>query len=151
MLGRPSGPNLVVTGGGATGIDEDEEVDDRIGSESAFEPLLVQQVEGPVDIAAFTQACYVAKKRKRGAAGRPTLARRLLREGGEEVGALDDLPLELDSDGAVHCGTAVDVIPPLPGGDYVFEVALRGTRGGGDLPPRRVGFAVGDGSGDDGR
>ncbi len=136
LLGRPSGPNLVVSGGG-------EIEEDRQGSESAFEPLMVRQLDRPLDLAAFTQACFVSKKAKKAPVADPTISRTLRDRGGEKLGQLDDVTPTLERDGSVYCGTMLDVIPALPDGEYVFEAALRSDAKGEDDPVQQVRFAIG--------
>ncbi len=142
LLGRPSGPNLVVSGGGET-------EEDRQGSESAFEPLMVRQLDRPLDLAAFTQACFVSKGAKKGKKSKkapvadPTISRTLRDRSGEKLGQLDDVTPTLERDGSVYCGTMLDVIPALPGGEYVFEAALRSEAKGEGDSVQQVRFAVG--------
>ncbi len=139
LLGRPSGPNLVVSGGGE--LDED-----RQGSESAFEPLMVRQLDRPLDLAAFTQACFVSKggrKVKKAPVADPTISRTLRYRSGEKLGQLDDVTPKLERDGSIYCGTMLDVIPALPDGEYVFEAALRSDADGEGDPVQQVRFAIG--------
>jgi hypothetical protein len=139
VLGRPAGANLVVTGGPGTG-------EDAIGEENSFEPLLVYQLDEPIDLAAFSQACLVGKGGRR--AGRPravSVERSLRGLGGEALGSLPDVDLTLGGQSPIACHSLVDVLPisALPDGQYEFEVRLHGRSG--DDSVERVRFAVGHG------
>lgn len=135
LLGRPSGPNLIVIGG-ATGEA------DALGSENSFEPLVVQQLGGSVDLVSLTQACSFGKRRAKREA-RARIGCELHRMDGELIGELDPVPLALEGDGKIRCQNLLDVFPggSLRDGEYVFDVELdtgreaTGTR-------RRVRFAV---------
>lgn len=122
MLGRRAGINLVVLGSGA------KEIEDRIVEESGFEPLLVQQVDEPVDLAVLSQICLVDRKGKRRRIdGDLAISRSLLRASGSAVGELPDVGLAPEGEDRVRCQTLVDVLPgeSLEPGDYTFETALR--------------------------
>jgi hypothetical protein len=137
VLGRPSGPNLVITGGGS------DAANDTIGSERSFEPLLVQHLEEPADLVALTEACLVNAKKRRRRACDATAHRALLDADGQPVGDLDDVALGLEGVGRVRCGTLLDVVPAgsLAPGEYEFDVVLDADRcGDGDTAGLR--FAV---------
>jgi hypothetical protein len=143
ILGRPAGPNLVVMGKGVVGGSE-------IGSESSFEPLLVQQVSEPTDLVSLTQACFVGSKKRATNKRHDTvsISRSLRGEQGAIVGDLDPVSLSLDGYDEVHCQNLVDVIPgsSLPDGEYTFQARMDSGRGepGAESDIR---FAVGAGSG----
>jgi hypothetical protein len=127
ILGRPAGPNLVVQGHGLAGRQE-------IGSESTFEPLLIQQLDDPADFVSLTQACYVGSKK--GAQKRRhrsvSISRSLQGARGDSVGELEPVALSLEDFHVVHCQSLVDVIPgaSLPDGEYVFQAQMQAERDG---------------------
>ncbi len=124
LLGRRSGSNLIVRGGGAApGLDE-------IGAENSFEPLLVQRLDAPDDLLVVTQACLVGAKKSRGVNRTPSVLRSLTRDDGTAVGTLGLERLALEGDGDILCQSLVDVLPAaaLAGGDYVFTAELRSGR-----------------------
>jgi len=139
MLGRRSGPNLVVWGGGAAaGSDE-------LGEENSFEPLLLHQLEEADDLVAVTQACLVGAKDYRSKKGRVAIIDRSLSLlGGTEVGKLSTEQVELVGKAKLKCQQLVDVLPAasLNGGEYVFEAVLHD--GEGEETRRVISFAVGD-------
>jgi len=143
ILGRPAGPNLVVMGKGFAGGSE-------IGSESSFEPLLIQQLSEPTDLVSLTQACFVGSKKRANKKRHSTvsISRSLQGEHGEIVGDLDPVSLTLEGYDEVHCQNLVDVIPggSLPDGEYVFQARMRSGRGepGAESDVR---FAIGAASG----
>ncbi len=142
MLGRPAGSNLVVMGSGS-GPD-----DDAIGSEKSFEPLLLQQLDDPMDLVAITQACLVDTKKRKKPGKRQSAShvlRALLDADGAAVGRLEPLELLLEGQGRVKCTNVVDLLPvsSLKDGEYIFEVQLDTGR---DVEPQRVHFSVGDSS-----
>ena len=143
ILGRPAGPNLVVQGRGLAGRQE-------IGSESTFEPLLIQQLDDPADLVSLTQACFVgskkgAKKRRHRSV---SISRSLQEAGGESVGELEPVALSLEDFHVVHCQNLVDVIPgaSLRDGEYVFQAQLQTERDGAGAESD-VRFAVASSSG----
>jgi hypothetical protein len=137
MLGRPSGPNLIVIGGGAA-------ENDTLGSTNSFEPLVVQQLDSSVDLVSLTQACAFGKPRTK-LESRTRIGRELHRMDGELIGRLEPVPLQLEGDEKVRCQNLLDVFPAgsLRDGDYVFDVDL-GTGRDGTGIRRRIRFAVGD-------
>ena len=139
LLGRPSGSNIVVTGGGV------EAGSDEISDPRGFQPLLVQQIEGSVDLVAFTQACVVADRRYFRRKARPTerIDREVRQASGGWTGEIDPIEIVLDGDDTVRCGNLVDVIPAsgLPAGEYEFEAQLRPQKG--DAPAETVRFSIG--------
>jgi hypothetical protein len=136
MLGRRSGPHLVVRGGG--------DLADTLGEEDSFEPLLVHQLDEPVDLVALTQACYVGKKYGRKADSGPTVARLLRKAGGSAVGDLDPVDLAFDGETKVRCQNLVEVLPAtaVRQGEFVFEARLESGRGKTEAT-ERVRFAIG--------
>jgi hypothetical protein len=138
MLGRRSGPNLVVFGGGASpGFDE-------LGEKNSFEPLLVQKLDRADDLIALTQACLVGSKSYRSKKGNvASIDRSLAREGGSEVGALRPEQLALAGEGKLSCQHLVDVLPAesISGGEYVFRAVLHGGRG--EEVEEAIRFAIG--------
>ena len=142
MLGRPAGPNLVVLGGTAF-------KDDAIGSENSFEPLLVQQLDDPIDLVAITQACLFdkkSKKKRRKGKSVPSVSRALLDPDGATVGDLDPVELTLEGVGHVKCTNLVDLLPVanVKDGEYVFEVELDSGKADQGTEPQRVHFFVGE-------
>jgi len=139
ILGRPSGSDLVVTGGGMAGG-----LRDSMGDANSFQPLLVQQLDDPVDLVALTEACYVAKKSYKRKKNAPTVVRSLQGSDGSVIGELQPVELALESDDRVHCQNLVDVLPAraLGNGEYVFEAMLDPGRDK-EGPRERVRFAVG--------
>jgi hypothetical protein len=136
ILGQQSGPNLIVMGGGKS--DED-----TLGAENSFEPLLVQQVDGPVDLVALTQACMIGKKKSK--LESKTSVTRSVRDGeGDLLGELDPVTLQLEGEDRIRCQNLVDILPgkTFSNGEYVFEVGLEAGRGQEDLE-RTIRFAVG--------
>jgi len=129
LLGRRSGPNLVVRGGGA------EAGRDEIGEESSFEPLLVQRLDQPDDLLVLTQACLVGAKKLRGKHRSPNVVRSLTDIDGSAVGTLSTERLALEGDGDILCQNLMDVLPAkaLRGGEYVFAAELHSGRDG-DVP-----------------
>ena len=125
VLGRAAGPNLVVFGSGAN-ADED-----RLGEAGSFEPLLVQQLDEPVDLVAVTQACFVGSKRreKKALKSSPTVDRRLIGSDGSVVGTLERQAAALERQGDVQCLNLVDLLPvaSLRDGEYAFEARLDGS------------------------
>ncbi|HXV76680.1 MAG TPA: hypothetical protein VD788_10205 [Candidatus Polarisedimenticolaceae bacterium] len=137
ILGRRSGPNLVVIGGGSGG-------DDQLGSSASFEPMLVQQVDATVDAVAVSQACMLGSP-KHALEKKTRILRTLHRADGGAVGRLDPLPLTLDGEDKIRCQNLVDVIPTasIVDGEYVFHVEL--AAGADDASSgRRVRFVVSD-------
>jgi len=132
-----------VTGGGAAGTK------DVLGEAESFLPLLVQQIDEPVDLVTFTRACLVGSKRqlrkltKKGA----HVDRALSRVDGGAVGDLETIDVLLDGEGEsedVYCGNVVDILPAtaLRDGEYVFEASLK--MGGKEaLAADSVHFAIG--------
>ena len=138
MLGRRSGPNLVVHGGG------DVPGSDEFGEKSSFEPLLLHQLDEADDLVAVTQVCLVGAKNYRSSKGRvATIDRSLSRLGGVEVGTLKTERVELTGKAKLKCQQLVDVLPAasLNSGEYVFEVLLHD--GQGEELRRKIRFAVG--------
>jgi hypothetical protein len=140
VLGRRSGSNIVVTGGGA------EPDADKISDPAGFQPLLVQQVDGPVDLVALTQACVVGSKRyfkKKGDQPTGVVDRKMRASSGESIGQIEPVEMTLEGEGQVRCATLVDVLPAsrLPSGEYEFEAALSAQEGDG--PRETVRFSVG--------
>lgn len=138
VLGRAAGYNLVVMAG-----DEGED-DDKLGRSNSFEPLLIQQLEEPVDLITLTQACFIGSKRRQQKAlsSFPSVNRRLLDTDGDALGELSPVDTALEADGAVHCQNLVDVLPTstLPDGEYEFEARLPSDRGRDGT--RSVRFAI---------
>jgi hypothetical protein len=136
MLGRQSGPNLVVRGGG--------DVADTLGDEDSFEPLVVQQLDEPVDLVVLTQACYVGKKYRLKSGGGTTVARSLRKANGGAVGDFDPVDLAFGGESKVRCQNLVDVLPAtsVRRGEFVFEARLESGRGKTEAT-ERVRFAIG--------
>jgi hypothetical protein len=141
ILGRPAGPNLVVLGqpGG-----------DEIGAVNSFEPLVVQQLDEPLDLVSLTEACFVGKKKggRRARRVHGAIARSLFDANGRTVGHLDPVELALKPDPRqlVLCQNLVDVLPAakLPEGRYVFEATLPDPAR--PAATARVRFAIGSGT-----
>jgi len=136
MLGRPSGTNLVITGGDGRF--------DTMGEADSFEPLLVHSLDEPVDVLALTQACYVGKKPPSSGSTPPAVTRSLRNAAGDAVGELVPVELTFEADERVRCQNLVDVLPArsVAHGEYVFEAALRSGRPKHDVN-ERVKFVVG--------
>lgn len=139
ILGQPSGPNLIVTGGG-TGND------DTLGAENSFEPLLVQQIDGPVDLVSLTQACMVGKKKSK-LESKASVTRSVRDGEGDLLGELDPVTLrleDLEGQEKIRCQNFVDILPAssFSNGEYVFEVGLE-TAPGRDEMEKTIRFAVG--------
>ena len=119
ILGRAAGVNVVVTGGG-------QGSDDKVGGTHSFEPLLVQQLDGPVDLVALTEACAIGKPGKGGAPA-ANVARALRREDGTLIGDLPVQGIRPEGEERVRCEHLVDRLPgtALQDGTYVFEVVMR--------------------------
>jgi len=137
ILGRRSGPNLVVRGGGPSARH------DEIGAESSFEPLVVQQLERPDDLLVLTQACVAGLKKAPSKGKSPTLSRRVTRPDGSLVGTLDAEQVLLDGEDGVFCQSLVDVLPAtaMRGGDYVFTAEMSADKKN-SAAPGRVQFSV---------
>lgn len=136
ILGQQSGPNLIVMGGGKGD-------DDTLGVENSFEPLLVQQIDGPVDLVSLTQACMIGKKKSK--LESRTSVTRSVRDGeGDLLGELDPVALQLDGEDRVRCQNLIDILPgkSFSSGEYVFEVGLEAGRGQ-EAVERTIRFAVG--------
>jgi len=133
ILGRAAGPNLVLVGG-------QEPSSDSLGDENSFQPLLVQQIDEPVDLVSLVEACIVSRKRRRGAEG-IAVDRSLRAADGASIGEIDSLKLDLEGDDVVRCQHIVDLLPvsALGDGEYEFEANL------GDREHGTVRFAVGVG------
>jgi hypothetical protein len=120
ILGRHTGPNVVVMGG-------ETEDNDSVGREHSFEPLLVQWLDEPADLAALTQACVVSAGAAKKKPTRPLSIQRSLRGlEGSMVGSLRAVGLSLEGEGAVRCQSLVDIMPgaALGTGEYVFEARV---------------------------
>jgi hypothetical protein len=138
ILGQPSGPNLIVMSGQIEG-------DDSQGAENSFEPLLVQQVDGPVDLVSLTQACMIGKKK--GKLESSTSVTRSVRDHeGDVLGELDPVPLQLEGQDKIRCQNLVDILPgtSFANGEYVFEVGFESDRQS-DPVRQTMRFAVGAG------
>ena len=111
---------------------------------NGFQPMLVQQVDEPIDLVALTQVCMVGKKKylRKQTADPPTVERALQR-GGTAIGELAAAEPTFEGEGDVRCGNLVDVLPAasLADGEYVFEARLKDERDG---TPRTVRFSVGN-------
>ncbi|MDX1387679.1 MAG: hypothetical protein R3344_00705 [Acidobacteriota bacterium] len=141
MLGKAAGINVVIRGTGG----ESHPTDDDVGAADSFEPLLVQQLDEPVDLVALTEACVVGDPDK--SKGLDAYVDRRLRDsGGEVVGTLpvQELPLTGYEDTSVHCENLLDLVPAsrLKAGEYSFEASLRTESGQGE-GSQRVRFSVG--------
>lgn len=113
ILGRRSGEDVVVYGGAK----------DRVGSSSAFRPLLVAETERNLPLAAFTQACIVKPPKSEG----PWLAERsLLSSSGEAVASLPGFQLAREAKSPIVCRKVFDELPvdTLPLGRYTFQATL---------------------------
>ncbi|MDX1388963.1 MAG: hypothetical protein R3344_07215 [Acidobacteriota bacterium] len=140
MLGKAAGINVVIVGGGGG-----DPTDDDVGEADSFEPLLVQQLDQPVDLLALTEACVVGEPDK--SKGLDVHVERTLRDrGGEVVGTLpsQELPLTGHEDQTVHCENLLDVVPAsrLKAGEYAFEASLR-TVTDSTTNPQKVWFSIG--------
>ncbi len=114
-----------------------------MGSENSFLPLLVQQLDEPVDLISLTQACLVGSK-KQGREKAMSIGRSLRQSEGTALGELEPVELSLERKGGVQCRSLVDILltASLPGGEYVFEAQLRSGRKGDDVL-QNVRFAIG--------
>ena len=142
ILGKSAGMNVVVTGSGSVG-------GDTVGGMRSFEPLIVQQLDIPVDLVVLTEACIVGKnKRKRGARAEDvadgSVARSLRSSDGSPVGELPVQSIRPEGEGRVRCEHLVDQIPAvaLEAGRYEFEAVLRSIDGKDD-DHGRIRFSVG--------
>jgi hypothetical protein len=137
ILGRAAGVNVVVTGGGQVS-------DDKVGGTHSFEPLLVQQLDGPVDLVALTEACAIGKP---GRGGGPTasVSRALRREDGTLIGDLPVQGIEPEGEELVRCEHLVDHLPgsALQDGRYVFEAVMQGPEEERD-DEKAVRFSIGE-------
>lgn len=98
-------------------------VDDLIGPDAGFEPLLVHQIDSTDDLLALWEICSVdAPAPSTGA----TIRRRVIGAEDEEVYTLEPIPLGVDGKGKVRCQGNVDSIPggTLPEGQYRLEVTV---------------------------
>ena len=136
ILGQPAGPNLIVTGGGKGD-------DDTLGDENSFEPLLVQRIDGPVDLVSLTQVCMVGKKKSK-IESMTSVTRSVRNAEGDLLGELDPVTLQLEGQDRIRCQNLVDILPgkTFSNGEYVFEVGLDSGRGQEDVA-RTMRFAVG--------
>jgi hypothetical protein len=113
MLGRRSGDDVVVFGGAS----------DRVGTSTAFRPLLVSEVDRTLPLGALTQACVVKPGRSDG----PWLAERsLLSDTGEAIAEMPGIQLERAGKSAIVCKKVFDELPidKLPIGRYTFQATL---------------------------
>ena len=136
ILGKAAGVNVVVTGG-ETGPDLD-----RVGGVKSFEPLLVQQIDEPVDLVALTEACVYG-----GGGGQASVQRSLRRADGTVVGDLPVQGIRPEGSGRVRCEQLVDRIPAraLADGRYEFEAVLRAPDDDTDGDHGSIRFSVGPG------
>jgi hypothetical protein len=139
LLGRVAGGSLVIEG--------QRVGEDRIRSETTFEPLLIRDLDDPGELVALTQACWVGSKRgPRSKSLRGAAVHRQLRTlDGRPAGSIDPVPLALDEGTRIRCQNLLDTIPAsgLKDGEYAFEATLASPRID-DPPAVTVRFAVGD-------
>ena len=128
--------NLLVTGG-------DQGEDDNLGEENSFEPLLVQQVEVPVDLVSLTQACMIGKKKGK-LESKTSVTRSVRDPQGDLLGELEPVPLRLEGEDKIRCQNLVDILPgtSFAIGEYVFEVSLETGRAWEEVH-QAMRFAVG--------
>ena len=148
ILARPAGDNVVIQSGTAPKRKKKERgqaprgATDELRTGSSFEPLLVQQVEEPSDLAALTQVCMIGSRK-----AEPGLAvvRSLKQEEGAVVGTLPPVELQLDGAGKVRCQNLLDVLPvsSVEPGRYVFEALLDTARETDPDLRERVRFGIG--------
>ncbi len=133
ILGTAAGINVVVTGG------DNGPLGDRVGGVNSFEPLLIQQLDAPVDLVALTEACVVG-----GHTPGASVQRSLRRADGTIVGDLPVQNIRPEGAGRVRCEHLVDRMPARALGDgrYEFEAVLRAPDGT-DEDQGTIRFSVG--------
>jgi len=136
ILGRAAGIDVVVTGGGAA-------TEDKIGGTRSFEPLLVQQLDEPLDLVALTEACALGKPGRDGAPA-ANVSRALRREDGTLIGDLPVQGIRPEGEERVRCEHLVDRLPgsALEDGRYLFQVVMQ-TPGAEREDEKTVRFSVG--------
>jgi len=110
----------VITGG------DDGPSGDDVGDVNSFEPLLVQQLDAPVDLVALSEACVVG-----GYTPGASVQRALRRADGTTIGDLPVQGIRPEGSGRVRCEHLVDRLPAraLEDGRYEFEAVLRSPDG----------------------
>ena len=119
MIGRRSGPDVVIHGG----EDPHGAPADRVGGAASFRPLLVTEIDRTQPLFAFTEACVPKRDAKHGPW---RLGRRLETAGGEAAGSLDEAVLSATDKKPFSCERYVDQVPvsQLKLGAYTFTAVL---------------------------
>ncbi len=119
MIGRRSGPDVVIHGG----EDRHGAPADRVGGAGSFRPLLVTEIDRTQPLFAFTEACVPKRDAKNGPW---RLARRLATAGGEAAGTLDEVIISNSDKKPMSCERYLDQVPvsQLRLGAYTFTAVL---------------------------
>ena len=122
--------------------------DDRVGSDSAFEPLLVDQVgAGEPTLAAVTVIC--GDPADSDLSGGAPVKRALLTSEGAIAGSVENRTVALEGETAPSCVLLTDVLNTdrMKQGEYVFEAVLSTPSEGSASRTGRASFAVLTGQG----
>jgi VWFA-related protein len=119
MIGRRSGPDVVIHGG----EDRHRAPADRVGGAGSFRPLLVTEIDRTEALFALTEACVSKQVAKDGPW---RLVRRLATADGDDAGTLDDAMFSSTDKKPVSCARYVDEVPVsrLRLGGYTFTAVL---------------------------
>jgi VWFA-related protein len=110
---------------------KDTKLDEILGEDAAFEPLVVHRIGADEELLVYWNACVQGKLRLTGEA---VVNRRFRTETGEVAHTLEPIPLELESLGKkLSCHDELEKLPvgTLAPGEYELDVVV--TYGNGDL------------------
>jgi VWFA-related protein len=104
-------------------------VEQMLGAEAGFEPLLVNEIESRETLLAYWSGCVLGKSQ---IAPGAVVRRRFVGETGETAHELAETSLQLESRGQrVQCQEMLEELEPntLPAGDYRYEVTVTSADG----------------------